>query len=171
MAREGLTPKQARFVEEYLIDMNATAAAKRAGYAPKRADVIGYENLSKPVIQAALNAAQRERSARTGITADRVLREIARVALADPRNVMRWGPGGIELKDSASLTDDEAACVMEISETRSENSGSMKVKLHPKIAALEQLAKHVGLYDTQKLDITNSDGSLRPNLIQIVAKQ
>lgn len=142
-----LTPKQARFVEEYLIDFNASGAARRAGYAPKRANVIGYENLSKPDIQAAVQAAIRERSAKTGITAERVIKEIARVALADPRNVMEWGPNGVRLRESSELTDDAAAAVSEVSETVGANGSSMKVKMHDKVAALEKLARHVGLYD------------------------
>lgn len=60
---------------------------------------------------------------------------------------MAWGPGGVALRDSAELSDDEAAAVAEVSETWSENGGSRKVKLHDKVAALEKLAKHVGLYD------------------------
>ena len=53
-----LTPKQSRFVEEYLIDLNATQAAIRAGYSEKRADAIGYENLRKPEIKEAIQNAQ-----------------------------------------------------------------------------------------------------------------
>lgn len=144
-----MTPKQARFVEEYLIDLNASAAARRAGYRPNRADVIGYENLLKPEIQSAIEAAQRERSARTGITADRVITEIAKVAFADPRKVMTWGPGGVVLRDSAELTDDEAATVSEVVETRTESGCSVKIKLHSKLDALEKLARHVGVYSQE----------------------
>lgn len=71
-----LTAKQARFVEEYLIDLNATQAAIRAGYSAKTARQIGDENLSKPDIAAAVQAAMDERSARTEITADYVLTTI-----------------------------------------------------------------------------------------------
>lgn len=148
----GLTPMQARFVEEYLVDLNATQAAIRAGYSAKRASEIGYQLLQKTTVQQAIQAHQRERSARTGITADRVLQEIARVAFADPRAVMSWGPGGVALRDSAELSDAEAAAVAEVSETWSENGGSRKVKMHDKIAALEKLAKHVGLYDDKTVN-------------------
>jgi len=70
-----LTAKQQRFVEEYLIDLNATQAAIRAGYSPESAKEIGCENLTKPNIKAAIDKAMAERSRRTGITQDRVLRE------------------------------------------------------------------------------------------------
>ena len=146
MARIGLTPKQARFVEEYLVDLNAAAAARRAGYSHKRSEAIGYDLLTKADIQSAIEIAQRERSARTGITADRVIAEIAKIAFADPRRVMTWGPGGIELFDSSSLTDADAAMISEVSESISQSGSSVKVKLNSKLDALEKLAKHVGVY-------------------------
>lgn len=74
MTTPKLTPKQAAFVEEYLIDLNATAAARRAGYSEKTASFIGHENLRKPNIAAAIASAQAKRSERLNITADEVLR-------------------------------------------------------------------------------------------------
>ncbi len=70
-----LTPKQQRFVDEYLIDLNATQAAIRAGYSKNSARQIGVENLTKPVIAAAVAKAKRERSERTEIDAEWVLRQ------------------------------------------------------------------------------------------------
>ena len=77
-----LTGKQKRFVEEYLCDLNATQAAIRAGYSAKTAEVVGYENLRKPQIAAAIQEETNKRSTRTEITADRVLREISHMALS-----------------------------------------------------------------------------------------
>ena len=71
-----LTAKQQRFVAEYLIDLNATQAAIRAGYSEKTAYSIGQENLTKPEIAAAVAAAQAERSERTEVTQDYVLTAI-----------------------------------------------------------------------------------------------
>lgn len=142
-----LTPKQARFVEEYLIDLNAAAAARRAGYSARRSEVIGYENLTKHDVQAAIEVAQRERSVRTGVTADRVIQEIARIAFADPRSVMAWGSDGVMPRESSELTDDEAAAVSEVSQTVTKDGGSMRVKMHSKTDALDKLCKHLGLYN------------------------
>ncbi|MGO9443202.1 MAG: terminase small subunit [Thiobacillaceae bacterium] len=75
-----LTPKQARFIDEFLITLNATESARRAGYAPRRADQIAYENLRKPEIQEALRALMAARSERTEISQDRVLHELAGLA-------------------------------------------------------------------------------------------
>lgn len=142
-----LTAKQARFVEEYLVDLNATQAAIRAGYSKKRAGAIGFENLKKPEIDFAIQAAKKERSVRTGVTQDRVIKELSRIAFADPRAIMSWGPDGVIMRDSKDLTDDEASIVAEVAENVTETSRSLKVKLACKLGALEKLCKHLGLYD------------------------
>ena len=74
-----LTPKQARFVEEYLVDLNATAAAIRAGYSCKRASEIGWQLLQKTTVQQAVQTAQAERSARTQITQDYVIANLKEI--------------------------------------------------------------------------------------------
>lgn len=78
MARE-LTPKQKRFVEEYLIDLNATQAAIRAGYSPKTARQIGDENLSKPDIREAINERMKSKDEETIAKQDEVLRYLTAV--------------------------------------------------------------------------------------------
>lgn len=75
-----LTPKQRRFVEEYLIDLNATAAARRAGYSERNADKIGPELLGKTRIAAAIHSAEQARSERTEVTADWVLEKLVKEA-------------------------------------------------------------------------------------------
>lgn len=78
MSERKLTPKQERFVEEYLIDLNASAAARRAGYSEKSARDIGQQLIAKTHIQEAIAAKRSERSERTGITADEVVQMIVR---------------------------------------------------------------------------------------------
>jgi phage terminase small subunit len=98
-----LTDKQQRFVEEYLVDLNASAAARRAGYSEKTAGAIGDENLKKPEIAAAVQAAMDERSQRTEISADYVLttiREtIERCRQAKPVMDRKGEPVMVELPD------------------------------------------------------------------------
>lgn len=84
-----LEPRQQRFVDEYLIDLNATQAAIRAGYSEGSARQMGAENLSKPYIQAAIAQAQKDRAERTGITAERALSEVWKIATADPRELVQ----------------------------------------------------------------------------------
>lgn len=93
-----LTPKQERFVEEYLVDLNATAAAVRAGYSEKTANRIGSENLSKPDIQAAIYAGMKKRSERTKVTIDRVIEGLAEIAFSSVEEYRE--KMGMELKPS-----------------------------------------------------------------------
>lgn len=79
----GLTKKQERFVEEYLVDLNATQAAVRAGYSAKTAEQMGYQLLQKTSVQKKLEESIERRSKRTEITQDRVLDEIGKVAFRD----------------------------------------------------------------------------------------
>lgn len=83
MPKLKLTEKQKRFCEEYLVDLNATQAALRAGYSEKTAYSIGDENLKKPEIQKYLRELMQERSQRTEVTADTVIRELKQIALAE----------------------------------------------------------------------------------------
>lgn len=88
-----LTDKQQRFVEEYLVDLNATQAAIRAGYSEDTARQIGAENLSKPDIADAIAAAMAERSKRVQVTADEVLRELVDVAFSDVNELVEHRVG------------------------------------------------------------------------------
>lgn len=81
-----MTPKQARFVQEYLIDGNATQAAIRAGYSEKTAHAIGHENLSKPEIAAAVKVAQGKLLEKLEITAEGLLRDVIDVRNAAKRD-------------------------------------------------------------------------------------
>lgn len=137
-----LTPKQRRFVEEYLIDLNATQAAKRSGYSEKTAHVIGTENLSKPAIQQAVHAAQKERSERTGITADRVLEELAKIGFADIRKAVDWNGADVSLRSSEEIDDMTAAAISEVSLTQA----GVKIKMIDKKGALDSLGRHLGLF-------------------------
>ncbi|MEB2275881.1 terminase small subunit [Bacillus sp. ILBB4] len=83
-----LTPKQKRFVEEYLVDLNATQAAIRAGYSEKTAEAIGHENLRKPKIKMFIDEALKTRAHRAEISADKVLQELAAIAFANATDVV-----------------------------------------------------------------------------------
>jgi len=148
---QGLTPKQERFAAEYLVDLNATQAAIRAGYSPKTAGAQGEQLLRNVRISTAVSKAMAKRAQATGVTAERVIKELARVAFADPRGILEWGPDGVKLRKSADLTDDQAAAVAEVSESRTAAGGTLKAKMHDKVRALELLGKHLGLF-TDKLE-------------------
>jgi len=104
-----LTPKQARFVQEYLIDLNAAQAAIRAGYSAKTARVIGHENLRKPEIAAAVEKAMAERAERTEVTADLVVGELRKIAFANMADYMKSTPEGDPYLDFSALTPAQTA--------------------------------------------------------------
>lgn len=178
-----LTDKQARFVEEYLVDLNATQAAIRAGYSAKSADKIGNELLGKTVVAAAVRAAQAERSKRTQITADWVLERLARIADADIRNVVQWGEAvavrdaetgedrlvqGVALVDAADLRPDHAFAITEIAQTKD----GLRVKMADKRAALVDIGKHIGMF-VDKVDASmklGADDSIASVLERIAAR-
>src|SRR4051812_15945223 len=123
-----LNDRQRRFVAEYLLYLNATQAAVRAGYSARSAYSTGERMLRNAEVAAAIAEVQAARSRRTEVTADRVVLELARVAFGDPRRVMSWGPGGMRLRPSAELADEEAAIVAEGSQTVTEGGGTVRLR-------------------------------------------
>lgn len=139
----GLTDKQAAFVREYLVDLNATQAARRAGYSSANADKIGSELLGKTRVAEAIQGAQARRAERTEITADRVIEEIAAIAFAHMGQYATWGDDRVSLRDSAEV---DARAVSEVKQTVSQFGSSVAIKLHDKLSALEKLGKHLGMW-------------------------
>src|SRR5205085_2965101 len=149
-----LNDRQARFVAEYLVDLNATQAAIRAGYSARTAYSAGERLLRNVEVAAAIAEAQAARSRRTEVTADRVVLELARVAFGDPRRVMSWGPDGVKLRPSAELADEEAAIVAEVGETTTKEGGTLRVKTVDKLGALRLLGQHLGMFGDGKVAVT-----------------
>ena len=147
-----MTKRQKCFVEEYLIDLNATQAAIRAGYSPKTAKDIGCENLTKPNIQRAIAEQMAERSKRTGVNQDRVVRELAKIAFVKLTDIVDAN-GQIK----STVTDDDLACVESLKYKRSDfdngYSEEREVKISPKLKALELLGKHLGMWN-DKLNVS-----------------
>jgi phage terminase small subunit len=140
-----LTAKQKRFVAEYMLDLNATQAAIRAGYSPKTARVVGSENLTKPDIERAIAEAQGAREKRLDISADHVLEELARIAFADTTSAIRVEDGRVVVQDTDEMDENTRRAISEISETVTTNGGTLKVKFHDKVKALELLSRHLGI--------------------------
>lgn len=101
-----LTAKQERFVEEYLVDLNATQAAIRAGYSPDSAGTIAGENMKKPQIRACIDTAIAKLSTRTGVNQERVIRELAKVAFVNAADVIDFDTATIA---SGASREDTAA--------------------------------------------------------------
>ena len=146
-----MTPKQARFVKEYLIDLNATQAAIRAGYAPANANVEGSRLLANANIRDAIASAQAARCQRLEITADRVVQEYARVAFANMGDYLTFGPDGPVVRDLATLTPGQCAAIREVAQAHTGSGNGVRIRLHDKLAALAALARHLGLNAPERL--------------------
>lgn len=162
-----MTEKQKRFVEEYLIDLNATQAAIRAGYSPKTAPEIGSENLIKPNIKMAIEKAIAERSRRTGVTQDRIVQELAKIAFLNPADVIDTDYAKV-LEDANA---EDLACIQSVKYKSSESeNGSMserEVRFNDKLKALELLGKHLGMFK----DKVELSGEVRSEKLSDVLSQ
>lgn len=148
-----LTEKQERFCQEYLIDLNATQAAIRAGYSKETAAAIGYENLIKPHIQEYISKLQKQRSERTQVTADQVVTELARVGFA---NIQDFIYDDNTVRDLSQIDRGKAAAVSAVKKIKKlipvKNGDPIEIetvefKTHDKIAALINLGRHIGMFE------------------------
>jgi phage terminase small subunit len=157
-----LTAKQQAFVNEYIIDLNATQSAIRAGYSQDTAQVIGSENLAKPLVAEAIQAALDLRSERTRITADRVLVEVAKLGFSNIKNLFTEGG---QLRNLSTLSDEVAASIQSVEVVTKRVEGSEdheveyvhKIKMADKKASLELLGKHLKLF-ADRTEVTGADG-------------
>jgi phage terminase small subunit len=147
-----LTDKQRLFVAEYVKDLNAAAAARRAGY--KHSDN-GRQLRAKAHVAAAIEKAIQARVERTRVDADKVVRELAKLGFSDWRELGSWSNEGVDLKDSGEITDEAAATVKDVSMTKERRYGRngdlietthTSLKLHDKKGALELLGRHLGIF-------------------------
>jgi phage terminase small subunit len=160
---DGLNDKQRQFCAEYIVDLNATQAAIRAGYSQRTARAIAQELLVKAEVVAKVQALMDERANRTQVTADRVITEVARLGFADLRKLFDAN-GGLLPVDQ--WPDDIAAAVASVEvdelfqgygENRIQVGYTKKVKLWDKGKALEMLGRHLKLF-VDRHEHTGPDG-------------
>lgn len=141
-----MTKKQAVFCDEYLVDLNGTQAAIRAGYSPDTAAAIASENLTKPNIRARIDKALAERSRRTGINADLVLEELGRLMRVNAADVINIADATI----SNSASREDTACIssvkVKVIPTENGEIVEREIKLHDKLKAIELAGKHLGMF-------------------------
>lgn len=165
MPTDKLTAKQQRFIDEYLIDLNATQAAIRAGYSEKTAYAIGEQNLRK--LETEIKNAMDERTKRTEITADKVLKELWHIATDDIRNYLSFktdkafvgydseGKPVSDYKTIVELQDSNNIDTRSISEISVGKDGQFRFKMYCKDNALVQVGKHLGMFK-DKLEISGA---------------
>lgn len=168
-----MNAKQQRFVQEYLIDLNGTQAAIRAGYSRRTANEQAVRLLADISIKAAVKEAQDARAKAAGITAERVLSELAKIGFSDIRKAIAWQAnviGMVEDEDgserlavsnqvqvvnSTDIDDLTAAAISEISQTA---QGGIKIKFHDKRAALVDIGRHIGMFK-ERIEHSGPDGA------------
>lgn len=143
-----LTPKQKRFVDEYLIDLNATQAAIRAGYSKKTAKDIGGENLSKPAIATEIQKQLAKHQSKLEITQERILQELASIAFANGADFAKVVQNGllpsVIMTPTEELPPEKLPAIAGIKA----NQYGVEVKLHDKVKALELLGKYLGTFES-----------------------
>lgn len=159
-----LTPRQGAFVDAYLVSMNATKAAKKAGYSPQTAGSQGHDLLKKPEVIRAIAERIADRRERVELRQDAVVLELARLATSNMADYMRITPQGDPMIDLTACTREQLGCIQEFTvedftEGRGEDKRDVrrvKVKLYNKAQALEGLGKHLGMFLVRLAD---PDGS------------
>lgn len=159
-----MTEKQKRFIEEYLIDLNATQAAIRSGYSPDTAQEQGSRLLSNVMVKKEIDKAMAERSRRTGVNADRIVLELARIAFANSKDVIDYNTATV--KADASRNDTAAVQSVKV-KTFGKNGMEREVKMADKLKALELLGRHQGMFrDKLVLSGMEAEKSKLDDLIQ-----
>lgn len=156
--RSMLTPREARFIKEYLIDFNGAGAVRRAGYTYEKRDKvtgvmhdysrqIAYELLTKPYIVAEINREMQKRTKKLDLNADFTLNRLKALSESNPLDVAQWAGGKLMLKDSASLTREQAYAIESLHMKQTRYGPEIKFKLRKPDVALEMLGRHQGLFD------------------------
>lgn len=165
-----LTKKQKIFAEEYLIDLNATQAAIRAGYSTESAGSIASELLKKPDIRARIDKAMAERSRRTGVNQDRIVMELAKVAFANPTDLINTGDATV--KEDAARDDTAAISAVKVKCIQTDDGliEEREIRMADKLKALELLGKHVGMFSDKLVlaaEVDEEKSKLRDILSQL----
>lgn len=177
-----LTPKQLEFCRQYLVDLNATQAAIRAGYSERTANEQGSRLLANVRVRDEIERLGVKRAKRTNFDADRVLEEIQRIATVNIKDVVRWGMKEVAVPldedgkplppeeahsavgmdyvhkpfvepiNSDDLPDEITAAIAEVRQTRD----GIAIKMHSKSAGVELAARHFGMLK-EKLEISADD--------------
>lgn len=147
-----LSPKQKKFCQEYIVDLNATQAAIRAGYSQKTANEQGARLLANVSIKKLVSELKEKRAKRTEITADMVIKELAKIGFS---NIQDFIGGSNSISDISTIDKEKAASVSSIETTTTiRGKGedqyaetSTKIKVWDKTKALEQLGRHLGIFE------------------------
>ena len=172
-----LSPKQTRFVEEFLIDLNGAGAVVRAGYSKRGARQTAYRLRQTPEVQDAIAAAMKARSKRTAADADAVIAELNLIAFSNMLNYMTIQDDGTVAIDFSAVDRDQGAAILELvvdefTDGKGDDARPVKrtkFKLADKKGALVDLGRHLGLFPNRH-EVTGKDGGplrVRPDLSKL----
>jgi phage terminase small subunit len=136
------------FIDHYILLKSGTKAAIAAGYSEKTAHVQGTRLLKNDKIKAEIQKRLNTVSINTNVTAERVINELAKIAFANSKNFFVWDAEKNSLVPADKMTDDDAAAVASVEQTVTENGGSIKMRLHDKMKALDMLSRHLQLFES-----------------------
>jgi len=146
-----LNPKQRRFVDEYLIDLNPTRAYKSCGYSSRKNPAqAAWILLRNKAVQRAVRKAMEERQQRCHVDQDRIIKELAKIGFANIRSVVSWNAFGVTPKPSSDIMEEDAAAISEVSVTFNEYGANVKVKMYDKRQALVDLGNHLGIFEKRE---------------------
>ena len=134
------------FAQEYIVDLNATRAAVRAGYAERHAAAIASKLLRKVNVEYWIDEAQELKARSRNITVDRVLEEYRRIAFAQTTDMVTLKGGYVQIADTDSLTTEQKSAISQI---RQKKDGELEVKFYDKLKALDALAKYLGVFSDE----------------------
>ncbi len=149
-----MSKRQALFVQEYLKDMNATQAAIRSGYSAKTARACASRLLTKANIQAAVQRGVAVKSKKAECSQEWVMKRLMAIAGADMSDLASWNESGMIWKPSSELSSETKASVHQVEQVMNEHGGTIKIKQHDKLKALELLGKHLGMF-VEKSEVTH----------------
>jgi len=159
-----LTPRQGRFAQEYLIDLNATQAAIRAGCPEDSASVQGCRWLANPKVSRAIALAKEDRALRTGLTQDRVIAELASLSLSNIKHFVLTDTGDVELAPGVPESAWRAVASIKRRSRVIGDTGikeyEVELKFWDKPTTLKLAGRHVdvrGFFD--KVEVTGKDGA------------
>lgn len=165
MKKRGIPPKRKRFAQEYIIDLNKTQAAIRAGYSKKTAYCQG-QRLSKNVeVKKYIEKLIKARTERTKITQDKVLREMYHLGFSNIKNYIQASTAGfISFKDMDKISEEDARAIEVIKVNLKQ--GTIEFKLHSKTKTIEMMGRHLGMF----IDKVQQVGNVPIRLVSVAPR-
>jgi len=151
------------FCQQWIIDFNGARAARKSGFSKKTARIKASQLLTKINIQERIAELMKDRSERTKVTQDMVLRELAILGFSDFTEFASFAENvGLVIKDTKKVKQGKTRAIKSMKQTLSPGGGSIAIKLHNKEKALELIGKHLGMYPTSIVGAKGEDGEFKP---------